>query len=131
MSAEPSPALLKVNVGAAEEPVIMMFWQPHWIFAAYDFNWVEWNPTDGKCVEESQKKSTACGFEQAKVQKVVWSGFKEKWPAAYEMFEAMNLTNADENAAILEVDEKGRKVEVVAAEWISNNKSKWKAWTSH
>jgi len=43
----------------------------------------------------------------------------------------MNLTNADENAAILEVDEKGRKVEVVAAEWISNNKSKWKAWTSH
>ena len=113
---------------SAEEPVIMMFWQPHWIFAAYDFNWVEWNPTDGKCIEESQKKDTACGFEQAKVQKVVSKGFADKWPAAYKMFNAMKLTNADENAAILEVDEKGRKVEEVAAEWIANNKNIWKNW---
>ncbi len=113
---------------SAEEPVIMMFWQPHWIFAAYDFNWVEWNPTDGKCVEESQEKDTACGFEQAKVQKVVSKGFQDKWPGAYKMFKAMQLTNADENAAILEVDEKGRKVEEVAAEWIAENKNVWEHW---
>ena len=113
---------------AAEEPVIMMFWQPHWIFAAYDFNWVEWNPIEGKCVEESQEKETACGFEQAKVQKIVSKGFEDKWPAAFKMFKAMQLTNADENAAILEVDEKGRKVEEVAAEWISENKNIWQNW---
>ena len=93
---------------AAEEPVIMMFWQPHWIFAAYDFNWVEWTPTSGKCIEESQKKENACGFEQAKVQKVVSKGFEEKWPAAYRMFKAMQLTNGDENAAILEVKRAGK-----------------------
>ena len=44
------------------------------------------------------------------------------------MFKAMTLTNADENAAILEVDEKGRKVEEVAAEWIAENKSIWQNW---
>ena len=44
------------------------------------------------------------------------------------MFNAMKLTNADENAAILEVDEKGRKVEEVAVEWIANNKNIWKNW---
>ena len=113
---------------AAEEPVIMMMWQPHWIFAAYDFDWVEWNKIDGECVEESQKKETACGFQQAKVQKVVWSGFKEKWPAAYKMFQALDITNADENAAILEVDNKGRPVEDVANEWIASNKSRWQPW---
>jgi ABC-type proline/glycine betaine transport system substrate-binding protein len=44
------------------------------------------------------------------------------------MFNAMRLTNADENAAILEVDEKGRKVEEVASEWIAENKSIWQTW---
>ena len=102
-----------------KEPVISMFWQPHWIFATQEFNWVTWNPVDGPCQEETQKKDTACGFEQAKVQKVVSKDFADKWPAAYKMFNAMKLTNADENAAILEVDEKGRKVEEVAAEWLS------------
>ena len=47
---------------AAEEPVIMMFWQPHSLFAELDFDWVEWNPTDGECVEETQEKDTACGL---------------------------------------------------------------------
>ncbi len=113
---------------AAEEPVIMMMWQPHWIFAAYDFDWVEWNKIDGECVEESQVKESACGFQQAKVVKAAWSGVQDKWPAAYKMFEALKLTNADENAAILEVDNKGRPIEEVANEWIANNKSRWQPW---
>ena len=44
------------------------------------------------------------------------------------MSNAMRQTNADENAAILEVDEKGRKVEEVAAEWIAENKNIWQTW---
>lgn len=113
---------------AAKEPVIMMFWQPHWMFADFDFNWVEWNKTEGECVEESQDKDTACGFEQAKVNKVVWSGFEEKWPAAFKMLTDLQITNTDENAAILEIDNKGRDLDEVVAEWIANNEATWKPW---
>ncbi len=113
---------------AAKEPIIMMFWQPHWMFADYDFNWVEWTQSEGECVEESQDKDTACGFEQAKVNKVAWSGFEQKWPAAFKMLSSYELTNADENAAILEIDNKGRDLDEVVAEWLDNNEARWQPW---
>lgn len=113
---------------AAKEPVIMMFWQPHSLFAELDFNWVEWNETDGECVEESQDKDTACGFAQASVDKVAWGGFEEKWPAAFKMLTALQLTNEDENQAILEIDVNGRDLDEVVGEWIANNKSTWEPW---
>lgn len=113
---------------AAEDPVLMMMWQPHWIFAAHDFNWVDWNPSDGECAEETQDKDTACGFAQATVNKVAWSGFEDKWPAAFKMLSLMTLTNADENAAILAVDNEGRDVGEVAVEWLANNEATWQPW---
>ena len=113
---------------AVKEPILMMFWQPHWMFAAYDFKWVEWNKSEGECVEESQKKDTACGFQQARVHKVAWSGFKEKWPAAHKFMKLFKLNNEIENRAILEVDTKKRPLEKVVTEWIDNNKSTWQPW---
>ena len=113
---------------AAKDPIIMMMWQPHWVFADLDLNWVEWNPTEVKCVEENQQRDTACGFEQAKVVKVAWNGFEEKWPAAYKMLSLYSQTNDEQNAAILEVDNKGRDLDDVVAEWLANNESKWQGW---
>ena len=113
---------------ATEDPILMMMWQPHWVFAHLDINWVEWNPTEEKCIEENQVRETACGFEQAKVVKVVWSGFEEKWPAAYKMLTLFTQTNDEQNAAILEVDNKGRDLDEVVAEWLANNEEKWQGW---
>jgi glycine betaine/proline transport system substrate-binding protein len=113
---------------AAGDPILMMMWQPHWIFADLDLNWVEWNPVDGECVEESQAKDTACGFQQASVDKVVWGGFEGKWPAAHKMLSTYSMTNADQNAAILEIDNKGRDIDDVVSEWLANNESTWQGW---
>jgi len=113
---------------AAKDPILMMMWQPHWIFADLDLNWVEWNTTDAPCVEEDQARETACGFEQASVVKVAWSGFEEKWPAAYKLLSLYSQTNAEQNAAILEIDNKGRDLDDVVAEWLANNESKWQGW---
>ncbi|QIE48197.1 ABC transporter substrate-binding protein (plasmid) [Pseudohalocynthiibacter aestuariivivens] len=115
---------------AAEEPIIMMMWQPHWVFAEVDLNWVEWNPIEGNCDEKNQTYEDACGFEQADVVKVVWSGFEEKWPDAYEFVEKFTLTNEIQNRLILEVDQNGRSVDEVAREWIDHNESVWQPWVS-
>ncbi|MGB7271232.1 MAG: ABC transporter substrate-binding protein [Albidovulum sp.] len=113
---------------AAGDPILMMIWQPHWIFADLDLNWVEWNPVEGECIEESQTKDTACGFQQASVEKVVWGGFEEKWPAAYKMLSLYSQTNEEQNAAILAVDNQGRDMDEVVAEWLENNEAKWQGW---
>ncbi len=113
---------------AAQEPILMMMWQPHWVFADLDLNWVEWNPTEGQCIEEEQVRETACGFEQAQVMKVAWSGFEEKWPAAYRMLTLFTQTNDEQNAAILAIDNQGRDLDEVVAEWLANNEATWQAW---
>tara|TARA_B100001063_G_scaffold73256_1_gene67418 strand:- start:121 stop:663 length:543 start_codon:yes stop_codon:yes gene_type:complete len=113
---------------ATKDPILMMIWQPHWIFADLDLNFVEWNPADGECIEETQVKESACGFQQAAVHKVVWGGFEDKWPGAFKMVSTFKLTNEDENWAIFEVDNNGRDVEDVAKEWLNKNEALWRPW---
>jgi glycine betaine/proline transport system substrate-binding protein len=113
---------------AAKEPIIMMFWQPHWLFAQLDFNWVKWNAPAGDCDEAGQTKDSACGFQQASIDKIVWNGFKDKWPAGYQFMDAMTLNNDIQNKLILEVDEKGRPLQEVVHEWIDENQATWQPW---
>ncbi len=117
---------------AAEEPILIMWWAPHSVFAELDFQWIEWHEPWGKCEDlaqaEAQTPDNMCGFEQPSVVKVVWSGFEEKWPAAYKLLSLYEQTNDDQNAAILEVDNKKRDLDEVVAEWLANNEGKWQAW---
>ncbi len=118
---------------AAKEPILMMFWAPHWIFAELEFNWIELPPYEDGCDEDPKVGPNPnavhdCGFAQANVNKVAWKGMKDKWPAAYKLFEAYTLTNADQNRMMLEVDNKGRDAKEVAKEWVAANKATWQPW---
>lgn len=114
---------------AAGDPMLMMFWQPHWLFAENDFEWVAWDPVDGECQEESgQTRGKACGFQQASIDKIASKDMAEKWPGAAAIFEAMSIDNATQNALMLEIDQKGRDLEEVVAEWIAANEATWSPW---
>ena len=106
----------------------MMFWQPHWVFAEVDMKWVEWNPTDEECVEEDQERETACGFAQASVNKIASRSLAETWPKAAKFTEQFTLTNAEQNAMILDVDQGGRSLDEVVQEWVDKNEDRWSAW---
>ena len=114
---------------AAQQPILVMFWQPHWLHAEFDFDWVEWDPAEGECVEESgQSKGNACGFQQATIDKIVSKDFASKWPGAYKLFEVMSIDNATQNKLMLEIDQKGRGLEEVIDEWIAGNEAVWGPW---
>ncbi len=113
---------------AAEQPILMMFWQPHWIFAEVQMNWVEWDAPHGTCDEAQQARGDACGFAQANVLKIASKSFAENYPDAAKLAEMMALTNDVQNALILEVDGNKRDVEEVVAEWMAANENLWKPW---
>ena len=114
---------------ASKQPVLMMFWQPHWLFAEYNFDWVEWDQAQGECVEESgQKKGSACGFQQATIDKIASKDFAKQFPGAYKLYKAMQIDNDTQNKLMLEIDQKGRKLETVIAEWIDANEATWSPW---
>lgn len=116
---------------SAKEPMLIMFWEPHWIHSEFDLKWVDWPKDEAVCEKKFGTPpdiADKCGFHQAGVYKIVWSGFKDKWPAAYALIEKFSLTNADQNPLINEVDNNGRKVEEVAADWVDQNEAVWKPW---
>jgi glycine betaine/proline transport system substrate-binding protein len=116
---------------AAEQPMLMMFWQPHWIFAEIELNVVEWDSSSPDCLAGvDQAKGNACGFAQATVQKIVHKDFADKWPAAFKFVQAYSLNNDAQNTLIQRVDQDGLSVEDAVAEWMKANEATWRAWTS-
>ncbi|MEQ9258721.1 MAG: ABC transporter substrate-binding protein [Roseovarius sp.] len=114
---------------ASEQPLLMMFWQPHWLFAENDFNWVAWDAADGECLEESgQSRGNACGFQQASIDKIANKDFTASYPGAAALYEAFTITNETQNALMLEIDQKGRDLEEVIAEWVDANADTWQPW---
>ena len=105
----------------------MMLWKPHWLFAEFKLDFVEWNPAE-TCIEKTQQRDTACGFEQATVSKVVWSGFEQKWPSAYRLLQEIQISNDDQIKMIHAIDQKKQPLEDVVSEWISANESTWRQW---
>ena len=118
---------------AAKQPMLMMFWAPHWLHAELKFNWIDLPAAADDCDTNpapgfDANKTGDCGFAQAGIGKVVWKGFKDKWPGAYKLVDAMSIDNETQNLMMLEIDSKGRKLEEVVAEWIGNNEASWKPW---
>jgi len=118
---------------ANKEPIMMMFWAPHWIHSQYEFHWVEFPPYQPGCDTDPKlgpypDKVNDCGLMQANISKVAWKGMKEKWPAAYKLLQAFTIDNKLQDALMLEVDNKGRDVKEVTKEWLDKNETVWKPW---
>lgn len=47
------------------------------------------------------------------VHKVVWSGLKDKWPAAYEFLKVFREDAATQQQMILAIDRKGQDIDTV------------------
>ncbi len=113
----------------AELPMIMMFWQPHWVHAEIELNVVNWDSASVDCVAgQDQSRGSACGFAQATVDKIVTGDFAEKWPDAYAFAQNYTLDNTVQNTLIAKVDQDGMSVEDAVAEWMGANEGTWRAW---
>lgn len=105
---------------AAKTPLMMMFWAPHFALADADVEWVTMPP----CVDTSNEHC----ITPPNVEKITWSGFAEKWPVAFEILKAFQVSAADQQQMMARVDDQGEALDVVAADWVSSNEIVWKPW---
>lgn len=118
---------------ARETPLVMMFWGPHWVFAEVDAEWVELPAYAPECETDpswgpNPDVTGDCGVEAPKTLKVAWSGFEDKWPAAWEFLSEFQMNTAEQEAMMKAIDEDGRPVEEVTAEWVEENAATWQPW---
>jgi glycine betaine/proline transport system substrate-binding protein len=59
---------------------------------------------------------------------MVSGDFAEKWPDAHVLVENLHLTNAEQNAMILQIDQEGAALEEVVAQWLEKNVDTWTTW---
>ena len=116
-----------------KQPILMMFWQPHWVHSEMDFDWVEFPGYTEDCDTNASAgiypdKTNDCGFKQANISKIVSRNFEEDWPGAFKIMQALKIDNATQNELLLEIDQKKRPLEEVIAEWMAGNEATWKPW---
>lgn len=105
---------------AARTPLVMMFWAPHYALAETEVGWVEMPP----CKEQTNDHC----ITPPDVDKVVWSGFGEKWPAALELLKQLQVDASVQQKMMLAIDKNGQRIETVVKDWVDSNEAVWQPW---
>ncbi len=114
-----------------KSPLLIVFWQPHWAMSAYDVKFVDLPVGNEKCFTDpawgTNKDATHdCDFAPSRIFKTAWAGMEKKWPAAYEILKAYQLSVEDQQPMMGAVDVDGGSVEKVVADWMAGNEATWK-----
>ncbi|MEO0426736.1 MAG: ABC transporter substrate-binding protein [Pseudomonadota bacterium] len=114
-----------------KSPLLIVFWQPHWAMSAYDVQFVDLPVGEAACYEDASwgpnpNAVNDCDFIPTRVFKTAWSGFAEKWPAAYEILTNYQMSTEAQQPLMGEIDVDGKSVEDAVATWMAANEGAWK-----
>lgn len=118
---------------AKKEPLVMMFWAPHWVFAEVEVDWVKLPKYDAACAEDpawgpNPAKTNDCGVDVANTFKVAWVGMKDKWPVAHKFLSDFQMSAPDQEPMMKAVDVDGEDLQAVVKAWVDANEATWKPW---
>lgn len=118
---------------AREEPLLVMFFSPHWLFNDTDLRQVELPPYEDGCFDDpavgiNPDATYDCDFVRGDVRKVVWAGMKDKWPAAERLLSALTIDNEAQIPLITQIDMDGKSLEEVAEGWRNENADLIQSW---
>ena len=120
---------------AKKEPLVLMFWKPHWFHSQANLKVVNLPTYEPPCYEDASwgmnpDETYDCDWDaSAHIDKMGWIGLKDKWPGAYKMLKAYTLDNASQEALMYKIDVEGHDIAKVVQEWLDANPSTWKSWT--
>ena len=99
-----------------KQPIVVTAWTPHWMWAAFKLKYL----ADPK---------GALGGEEA-IHTVARKGLAKDKPELYAILKKFKLTLPEEQAVMLENQEKGTDPAETAAKWVKANEGQVKSWLS-
>lgn len=97
-----------------KKPIVIVGWQPHWIFAKYDL----------KILDDPKKVYG----EEEQIHTIARKGLKEDMPEVYRILDRFQWSKADMESVMLDIH-KGMSPDEAAAKWVKNHPEQVKAWT--
>ena len=118
---------------ARNEPLLVMFWSPHWIHAVVELTNVSLPPFEAGCNDDASvgvnpDATWDCDWERGYIKKMAWTGLADKWPAAHKLLSSYTLKNSDQIPMMNAIDQDGKKLEDVVSAWVDANEATWKPW---
>jgi len=118
---------------ARAEPLLVMFWSPHWVHAVVELRQVTLPPFEEGCQDDpavgvNPNATWDCDWARGYIKKMAWVGLADKWPAAYKLLQAYELRNEDQIPMMNAIDQEGGKLEDVVDAWLDANQSRWQRW---
>jgi glycine betaine/proline transport system substrate-binding protein len=111
---------------AQKTPLLMYFWDPHWIHAQIDLVQVKLPPFTEGCDADLEK--VACDYPQYALNKIVSTKFATEGGDAYTLVKNFTWTNDDQNLVSDYITNQDMTAEEAAEKWVKENEATWKAW---
>lgn len=116
-----------------KQPIVGWTWEPFWLPALYEGEFVTWPEYDDACYEDpawgpNPDKAYDCGRPTGFMWKSAWAGGEKIWPKAYDVWRKFHLDAKTMGDMVYKSDVEGVPTEVVAEQWIEANENVWKAW---
>ncbi len=96
-------------------PLVMMFWAPHWVLFQHEYGWID-IPDDLVAQYSLQKP---------RIFKGAWPGIDEEWPVAARFLRNFKIDNKTQELLMGQIDNEGRDLMEVTAEWLDGNQEVW------
>ncbi len=122
-----SEAALLAQVKSAyqrKQPILAWLYSPHWAPIRFKGEFVDLPPYSDDC----PKKGFGCEKKASPIMKLATTGADKKWPKAYALIKAFEMTNDEYGNLTGKVDLDGKSVDSVTDGWIAYNKDRWSKW---
>lgn len=111
---------------AQKTPLLLYWWDPHWIHAQVKLVQVKLPPYAAGCDADLEK--IACDYPSYNLNKVISKKFNDEGGDAAKLVKNFNWTNADQNLVADYMTNQGMTAEAAAKKWVDEHTDAWKAW---
>ncbi|MCU1391881.1 MAG: glycine/betaine transporter substrate-binding protein [Ilumatobacteraceae bacterium] len=117
---------------ADKTPLLMQFWQPHWLQSQVDLTQVKLPDVTPACTASAAAADGkyACDYPVDHLFKAASVKLETKNPAAFKFLSKMQLTTDQQNEIAAKIDGDGMKAADAAKAWVDANPDIVNAWLS-
>jgi glycine betaine/proline transport system substrate-binding protein len=118
------------NSIADEQPLLLQFWQPHWLQSQVELTEVELPEFTDECAASAAANDGgyACDYPVDKLYKAFSDKLEEKAPNSFQVLSNLQLTTEQQNEIAALIDGEGMSAADAAKQWVDANQDVWQAW---
>jgi glycine betaine/proline transport system substrate-binding protein len=115
---------------ADHKPLLLQFWQPHWLQSKVDLTEVKLPDVTDACTASAAAADGkyACDYPVDKLYKAAAAGLETKNPTAFNFLKKFQLTTDQQNEIAAMIDSDGMKPADAAKKWVDANADVVAGW---